>query len=317
MSYVAWLRERVGRRKVILVYATVIVWDEYGRILIQQRTDFDVWGLPGGVMEPGETLEACARRELREETGLMVGELRVVGVYSHPDYDVAYPNGDAAQQFTVCFAGRVTGGVGQADGVETKAQQFCSLGEIGQRPLLPWYRRMLADLAREEPHFDLAPGNGTVDHIAAVRPLIGRDLLIAPGAKVAVVRGDGRMLWVQRADNGWWVLPAGFMDIGETVAQTAVRETWEETGYHVRLERMIGIYSGAPYRHTYPNGDVVQNVGVMFRATLVDQQQDGVSAETADMAWLTLAEAEERMAPGYAIYFDAVRHYWHNGLMVR
>ena len=48
MAYIEWLREKVGRRKVFLVFGTVVLRDENGRILLQRRTDFSFWGLPGG-----------------------------------------------------------------------------------------------------------------------------------------------------------------------------------------------------------------------------------------------------------------------------
>ena len=64
MAYIEWLRERLGRRNIFLVFGTVVLRDENGRILLQRRTDFSFWGLPGGVMEWGEDIETCTRREL-------------------------------------------------------------------------------------------------------------------------------------------------------------------------------------------------------------------------------------------------------------
>ncbi|GIK54588.1 MAG: NUDIX domain-containing protein [Chloroflexi bacterium] len=67
MAYLEWLREWVGARKVLLVYTSVVV-DGHGRVLWQQRTDFDTCGLPGGVLEPDESLPACAVREVHAVT---------------------------------------------------------------------------------------------------------------------------------------------------------------------------------------------------------------------------------------------------------
>ena len=55
-----------------------------GRVLLTRREDFDVWCLPGGHVEPGESAEAAAVREVREETGLVVELTRHVGTYSRP-----------------------------------------------------------------------------------------------------------------------------------------------------------------------------------------------------------------------------------------
>lgn len=79
MEYIPWIRSKVGSRKFFMVAGTTVVQDENGRILLQRRADFDVWALPGGALKRDEDIEVCARRELREETGLHVGALRLIG----------------------------------------------------------------------------------------------------------------------------------------------------------------------------------------------------------------------------------------------
>ena len=153
MDYVEWIRSKVGHRKIFMVYASVIVVDENGRFLFQRRTDFDFWGLPGGVLELDEDIETCARRELFEETGLTVGDLSLVGVYTDPKFDVEYPNGDAVQQFTICFVGEMNGGKLQSDGIETTEHRFVdaaetpalSNAEVAVYPTSIWYKAMLHD----------------------------------------------------------------------------------------------------------------------------------------------------------------------------
>ncbi len=289
MSYIEWLRARVGKHKIFLVFATVVLRDEQGRILLQRRTDFAFWGLPGGVMELNETVEMCARRELLEETGLTAGSLRLVGVYTDPKYEVTYPNGDQVQQFTVCFSGQVRGGVMQPDGQETTEQAFFAAEAMVTMNLPLWYADMVRDtLAEGLPTF--AASRVTIDiadQIGTIRPFIGHDPLIAVGAAALVVRADGRLLAVQRQDNKMWALPAGYCDLGENVAHTAVRETLEETGLHIELERLLGVYSGSNFQHTHPNGDQVQDVGVVFRARVIGGQLHPQVQEVAALQWLT------------------------------
>ena len=66
------------------------------------------------------------------------------------------------------------------------------------------------------------------------------------GANAIVLNEAGQVLLIRRADNGRWCLPGGHVDYGETVAQCVVRETYEETGVEVEVERLSGVYS-QPY----------------------------------------------------------------------
>lgn len=58
----------------------------------------------------------------------------------------------------------------------------------------------------------------------------------------AAVFHDGRLLLVRRNDDGLWALPGGITDPGETLAETARRELWEETGICGRVSRLLGIF---------------------------------------------------------------------------
>lgn len=90
--------------------ASVVVVDDQGRILLQRRSDNGKWALPGGVMEIGESMADCARREVLEETGIDVELTGLVGVYSDPKHVLAYDDGEVRQEFSVCFLGRVRDG---------------------------------------------------------------------------------------------------------------------------------------------------------------------------------------------------------------
>lgn len=63
----------------------------------------------------------------------------------------------------------------------------------------------------------------------------------------AVFDAEGRILLMQRADNRLWAMPGGMVEVGETAAQAAEREFWEETGVRVRAERLIGIFDNRAY----------------------------------------------------------------------
>ncbi|MDQ3431099.1 MAG: NUDIX domain-containing protein [Actinomycetota bacterium] len=93
-------------------------------VLLQQRGDDGSWGLPGGALDPGETLEQAARRELLEETGLVAGPLVLLDVYSGPEFVVSYADGFSAYVVGATYEATETTGTLTADGVETLALRW-------------------------------------------------------------------------------------------------------------------------------------------------------------------------------------------------
>ncbi len=91
---------------------SAVIFDTDGRVLLQQRTDNGLWGLPGGAIEFGEPVVAALHREVMEETGLTIVIDRLVGVYSHPDHHqiITYPDGNVVHFVSTCFTCRPTGG---------------------------------------------------------------------------------------------------------------------------------------------------------------------------------------------------------------
>ncbi|GAB4495106.1 MAG: NUDIX domain-containing protein [Anaerolineales bacterium] len=291
MSYIHWLRAQVGARKIFLTFSSVIVCDAAGRVLLQRRADFDVWGLPGGCLERGEDIETCARRELLEETGLTVGALHLVGLYSEPALDVTYPNGDQVQQFTVCLHAQIAAGAPRADGEESLALQFFAPAEIPWDGLPRWYAHMLRDFfaGRVAAFGTPVALPETINQIADVRRSIGSACYIAPSATAVPRRADGKLLLIERADNGAWTFPAGYLDVGENAAYAAQREALEEAGIHVLPRRLLGVYS-QPKIWEYPNGDLVQPVVAVFLCDVRDEIALPDGEETLNVRWMTPAE---------------------------
>src|SRR6476620_1173424 len=90
--------------------ASTVVVDGKGRILLQRRRDNDMWALPGGKMDLGESLGDCARRETLEETGLEIELIGIVGIYSDPKHVFSYDDGEVRQEFSICFPASVSSG---------------------------------------------------------------------------------------------------------------------------------------------------------------------------------------------------------------
>ena len=81
-------------------------------VLLQRRDDNGLWGLPGGGVEPGESVTQALVREVREETGLEVEPRRLIGVYSAPEHHqiITYPDGNVIHYVSSVFECAITGG---------------------------------------------------------------------------------------------------------------------------------------------------------------------------------------------------------------
>lgn len=82
------------------------------------------------------------------------------------------------------------------------------------------------------------------------------------GSSAVVVDDRNRIVLHRRSDSGNWALPGGAMDIGETFAESALREVREETGFHVRINRIVGIYSDPGHVFAYDDGEVRQEFSI-------------------------------------------------------
>jgi ADP-ribose pyrophosphatase YjhB (NUDIX family) len=94
----------------IAVAVSAFIQDDDGRILMIRRTDNRLYSIPGGQVEPGETLTEAAVREAREETGVDIEVTGLIGIYSNPNHVIAYDNGEIRQEFSICFRAKPTGG---------------------------------------------------------------------------------------------------------------------------------------------------------------------------------------------------------------
>ena len=103
-NYISNLRSKIGKNKFIHPAARIVVENDKGEILFVERLDNGLLGLPAGGLEENETIEQCIIREVKEETGLDILDLEVIGISSNPKNEtVQYPNGDVIQYFTIEF----------------------------------------------------------------------------------------------------------------------------------------------------------------------------------------------------------------------
>jgi 8-oxo-dGTP pyrophosphatase MutT (NUDIX family) len=145
MGYVEEIRALVGHRPLILVGAIVIVVDEQGRLLLQQRKHpAGSWAIPGGLMELGESVQETARRELYEETTLAADNLQLINVYSGPDNYIIAPNGDEFYTVTSAFYSQDVTGVLTVDKEESLDFGYFSPHQLPE-PIVKSHRVILKE----------------------------------------------------------------------------------------------------------------------------------------------------------------------------
>ncbi len=283
-GYIKWLRSHVGSQLIYLVYATAFVFDEQGHLLVQDRYDFDWLSVPGGALEPDESLVECAVREAYEETGLQCTVERFIGAFSHPQYNLRYPNGDEVQPWTAAFVCRAESKAIQVDGKETLRAAFRPVDEI--RHLLPLQYQHMLEAAEQNPyqpiyeviHYEreLHP------YYPILREKVGKARVVLPGGSAAIFDREGQVLAVHDKQRDLWDLPAGLADIGETTTGTVVREVKEETGLSIAPVGTLGIYSHPRLTHVQlASSDQAHFIDLLLECKIVGgtPQPDGVEID--------------------------------------
>jgi 8-oxo-dGTP pyrophosphatase MutT (NUDIX family) len=136
--------ERIARQGEIRLGCSAALLDERGRVFLTRRTDNGQWCLPGGRMEPGESATEACEREVREETGLRVRLKRLVGVYSHADQLVVYPDGNKAHIVALHFEAEIMEGQSTLSD-ETTDFGYFSLDEIEGLEMFGRHRERVVD----------------------------------------------------------------------------------------------------------------------------------------------------------------------------
>jgi 8-oxo-dGTP diphosphatase len=293
------LRKLVGIRPLFSVGVSVVLQNLRGEWLLQRRSDSGLWGLPGGGLEPGESFVQTAARELEEETGLTGVPLTPMMSLSGPEMRHVYPHGDEVYMVGMAFQGvlsaekfaEATLGV---DG-ETLELKFFDLSAL---PILnDDIERYVARRLRAEhglPELpELASGPAPAppggNHLAELRALVGTRPLLTPGANVLVFGDYGELLLLLRhAGTGRWTLPGGSMELGETFAECARRQLLEETGLRAATLEELTFYAGVEYRFTYPHGDVIDHVALLYRAHGVTGNVVPQPEEVLEHRWFPL-----------------------------
>ncbi len=131
-----------------------------------------------------------------------------------------------------------------------------------------------------------------------LRSAVGNHPLILPSARAIVRDAEGRVLFVRRRDNGHWVMPAGSLELGESILQCLQREVKEESGLDVLAATLIAIYSEPRFAFTNAYGGEHQMLALVFRIDEWTGELGTTTDETSDARFFAL-DALPELPPLY------------------
>ncbi|AEV84201.1 NUDIX hydrolase [Actinoplanes sp. SE50] len=142
--YLARLRAMIGHELIQLPSVSVLVVDDRDRILLVRHAgDADGWAVPGGAVDIGESPAAAAVREIREETGIVIGPPRLLEVLGGDDFEVRYPNGDRVAYVTAVYRAEVAAGTPVPDREEISEVGWFAVRELDGVDLNRFARALL------------------------------------------------------------------------------------------------------------------------------------------------------------------------------
>lgn len=131
---------------------------------------------------------------------------------------------------------------------------------------------------------------GMSGYVKNVRKKIGHSLLQMPSVTIISFDERGCVLLVKHRDTNLWVAPGGAIEPCETPSDAAVREMWEETGFIVELDEILGVYGGPEFLVEYSNGDKISYVMIVFKGRIVGGKLSPTDDESTDAAFFPLSE---------------------------
>jgi 8-oxo-dGTP pyrophosphatase MutT (NUDIX family) len=310
-GYVKWLRSQVGHELIYLVYVIAFVFDEDDNLLVQERYDFDWLSVPGGVYEPDETITQTVIRETMEETGVHCEIEEFIGVFSHPDYNLLYPNGDRVQPWTAAFKCRAGSTNINVDGNETVKAAFQPVESVKHRLPLQYQHALEAITSSSSPFIEpIYFGPETKPYFPVLRKHVGKSKIILPGCVAAIFNDSDKVLAVHKIHTNFWFLPGGLSDLGETTSGTVYRETLEETGLEIRPTRIIGLYSEPQLMYIkMKSGYELQTVDLLMQCEITggNIQPDGVEIDAVEFKSIDWLMAQPNCKPIHLQYLQDLK----------
>ncbi len=145
------------------------------------------------------------------------------------------------------------------------------------------------------------------EYIMDMRKRVGPIPLMQCGASVIVLDGQNRLLLQRRKDNGMWGYAGGAVELYERVEDAAARELREETGLIADQLELLGVFSGPELRYTYPNGDQVSIVDIVYLCRKYHGQLRPQPEEVTELAFFSPDRLPDNLFTTQLPALDAVR----------
>jgi 8-oxo-dGTP pyrophosphatase MutT (NUDIX family) len=142
-EYIKGIRARIGHDLLLMPSVAVLIRSADGDLLLMKSVDTDRWQTIGGAIDPDETPEDAAHREVFEEAGITIEIRGTLAVLGGPQYRVTYPNGDETAYVTIVFDALHIGGEPTPDGEEASELMWWSLDQLERCPMTPLARALL------------------------------------------------------------------------------------------------------------------------------------------------------------------------------
>jgi len=148
---------------------------------------------------------------------------------------------------------------------------------------------------------------GISPYLRSLRDRVGHELVLLPAVAVLPWDEDGRLLLVREAETGLWQTVGGSIEPDEAPADAALREAAEEAAITVEIERLRAVLGGPRFRLTYPNGDLVSYVSIVFDVRVVAGEPRADGEETLAVAWFAPDELRAVPVTDFTVaLFDAI-----------
>ena len=135
------------------------------------------------------------------------------------------------------------------------------------------------------------------NYIMDLRGIVGHRPLLQVGASVIVENDCGQVLLQHRTDNHLWGYAGGSVELDEVVEEAAARELFEETGLRAKKLELFGVFLGPDMHYTYPNGDEVSNVDIVYLCRDWEGELTPQEEEVDELRFFYAADLPDALMP--------------------